>query len=270
VFCTFLDSTKAFDRVHYCKLFKLLVKHELPLLIIRVLAMNNLVRVSWGGAMTDYFTALNGVKQGAVLSPILYCVYIDDLLLILSKAGVGCFIGLHFVGALAYVGDLVLLAYAASAMRKLLAICEDYIREYKISFNALKSKCLVALRKNCRNTFKKVNDCIFYIDGRMIDFVQSFSHLGRLITSDSDDGEDITIRKHSFIGQVNNTLCYFGKLSSFVKYNLFHAYSTIYYGCELRSLSNSNVKEFCIAWLKNLHFRLTVFCYHFCLNAFPS
>jgi len=63
---------------------------------------------------------------------------------------------------------------------------------------------------------------MFNIDGRMIDLVQSFSHLGYLITSDSDsdDGEDITIRKHSFIGRVNNSLCYFGKLSSFVKYNL--------------------------------------------------
>jgi len=38
VFCTFLDSTKAFDRVNYCELFKLLVKRELPVLVIRVLA----------------------------------------------------------------------------------------------------------------------------------------------------------------------------------------------------------------------------------------
>jgi len=111
------------------------------------------------------------------------------------------------VGALAYADDLVVLAPTASAMRKLLAIlCEDYAREYSISFNALKSKCLVALPNN---TSKKVNDCIFYIDGRMID--RSFSHLGHLITSDSDDDEDISIRKHSFIGQVNNTLCFFGK-----------------------------------------------------------
>jgi len=103
--------------------------------------------------MTD--TALNGVKQGAVLSPILYCVYVNDLLLILSKAGVGCFIGLHFVGELAYADDLVLLAPTTSVMPKLLAICEDYAREYSISFNALKSKCLVALPKNCRHTLKK-------------------------------------------------------------------------------------------------------------------
>jgi len=135
-----------------------------------------------------------------VLSHILYCVYVDNLLLILSKACVGCFIGLYFVGALAYADDLVLLAPTASVMRKLLAICEDHACEYSISFNALKFKCLVALPKNCRNTFKKVNaDCIFYIDGRMIDLVQSFSHLGHLITSHSDDGEDITIRKQQNI-----------------------------------------------------------------------
>jgi hypothetical protein len=179
-------------------------------------------------------------------------VYVDDLLLILSKAGVGCFIGLHFVGALAYADDLVLLAPTASAMRKLLAICEDFAREYSISLNALKSKCLIATPKNCRNTFKKVNDCSFYIDGMVIDFVQSFSHLGHLITSDLDDGEDIIVRKHSFIGQVNNILCYFGKLASFVKQYLFHAYCTSYYGCELWSLTNSNVKEFCVAWRKSL------------------
>jgi len=53
--------------------------------------------------------------------------------------------------------------------------------------------------------------------------------------------------------RVSNTLClcYFGKLSSFVKYNLFHAYCTSYYGCELWSLSNSNVKV-CVAWRKSL------------------
>jgi len=70
------------------------------------------------------------------------------------QAGVGCFIGLHFVGALAYADDLILLAPSASAMRKLLAICEDYAREYSISFNALKSKCMAALPKNFRKTFK--------------------------------------------------------------------------------------------------------------------
>jgi hypothetical protein len=37
-FSTILDASKAFDRVHYCKMFKLLIKRELSAVIIRVLA----------------------------------------------------------------------------------------------------------------------------------------------------------------------------------------------------------------------------------------
>jgi len=45
-------------------------------------------------------------------------MYIDDLLLLLSKAGVGCYIGSNFVGALAYADDIVLIA--PTALHKLL------------------------------------------------------------------------------------------------------------------------------------------------------
>ena len=37
VYCTFLDASKAFDRVHYCKLFWLLIKRGLPACIVRIL-----------------------------------------------------------------------------------------------------------------------------------------------------------------------------------------------------------------------------------------
>jgi Reverse transcriptase (RNA-dependent DNA polymerase) len=91
---------------------------------------NNLVRIAWGGVLSDYFSAINGVKQGGVVSPVLYCVYIDDLLLALSKSGVGCYIGSNFVGALAYADDVVLIAPTATAMCKLLFICGEYATEY--------------------------------------------------------------------------------------------------------------------------------------------
>jgi hypothetical protein len=57
-------------------------------------------------------------------------VYIDGLLMALSNAGVGCYIGNNFVGALAYADDIVLLAPSASALRRMLAICENYANEY--------------------------------------------------------------------------------------------------------------------------------------------
>ena len=119
VFCTFLDASKAFDRVHYCKLFRLLIKRGLPPCIVRVLVSlytANQVRVLWAGLASDYFTAQNGVKQGGVLSPVLFCIYIDDLLIKLSLLGVGCFIGFNFSGALAYADDIVLIAPNPSAI----------------------------------------------------------------------------------------------------------------------------------------------------------
>ena len=73
-----LDATKAFDRVNYCKLFKILLKRNVNPLICRLLLfmyINQNLRVRWGNNYSDSFTVSNGVKQGGVISPIFF-VYI--------------------------------------------------------------------------------------------------------------------------------------------------------------------------------------------------
>ena len=224
VFCSFLDATKAFDRVHYCKLFKLLIKRQLPAHVIGLLInmySNNLVRIAWGGVLSDYFSAVNGVKQGGVLSPVLYCVYIDDLLLALSKSSVGCYVGSNFVGALAYADDIVLIAPTATAMRKLLSICGEYATEYCISFNASKSKCLAVLPANRRELHSYLNECRLTVNDQPIELVTSFQHLGHTITSQLNDVSDIAAKQYAFIGQTNIVLCFFRKLTSMLNIDCF-------------------------------------------------
>jgi hypothetical protein len=102
-------------------------------------------KVSWNGTSSSSFRVLNGVRQGAILSPVLFCVYFDTLLTSLSNTGLGCHVGSFFVGALAYADDLVLLAPSASAMRRMLLICDDYAAQFNVVFNASKSKCLRCL-----------------------------------------------------------------------------------------------------------------------------
>jgi len=109
--------------VNYCKLFRLLIKRDLPTCIICVLNnmyTDHLFRISWAGGMSDYFNALNGVKQGGVISPILFGIYIDDLLVSLSQLGVGCYVAGNFVGAIVYTDDIVLISPTPLGMRKLL------------------------------------------------------------------------------------------------------------------------------------------------------
>jgi hypothetical protein len=102
-----------------------------------------------------------------VVSPILFCIYIDDLLVGLSLSGVGCFVGLNFAGAVAYANDIVLLAPSPTTMCKLLAICNSHALEYDIVYNAGKSKFLVASHKH-RNIYTAMCNSRFFIDGNLI------------------------------------------------------------------------------------------------------
>ena len=80
----------------------------------------------WNGHRSSKFGVSNGVGQGGVLSPILFTVYIDDLLADLQKNGVGCFWNNHFAGAVCYADDIGLLAPSSSALRHLLSTCSDF------------------------------------------------------------------------------------------------------------------------------------------------
>ena len=76
-FCTLLDATKAFDRENYCKLFQLLLKRNIPsvyLCFLLNLYTNSVARVSWNGILSKPFIIQNGVKQGGIISAVLFCV----------------------------------------------------------------------------------------------------------------------------------------------------------------------------------------------------
>jgi len=97
--------------------------------------------------------------------------------LILSKAGVCCFIGIQFVGALACAVDLVLYWHLP------LLRCANFSLYVKIMPAYIASPSMHlnpnVLPKNCRNTFKKVNDCIF--TSTVWWLTSWFSHLGHQI-----------------------------------------------------------------------------------------
>ena len=67
------------------------------------------LRTMWNGSYSSYFDVENGVKQGAIASPTLFCIYIDELLLRLEKSGIGRWVGNHFLDALGYADDLVMI-----------------------------------------------------------------------------------------------------------------------------------------------------------------
>ena len=106
------------------------------------------VWVLWNGVTLGNFTISNGVKRGAIISPMLFCVYLDNFLIELKRAGVGCLVGNWFVAALGYSDDVVLLAPTARAMRTMLGVCDKCASEFNVIFNAKKYKCITFNKQN--------------------------------------------------------------------------------------------------------------------------
>ena len=101
------------------------------------------LRVNWNGCISDVFNTSNGVKQGGILSPILFCIYIDELFRLLKLSGYGCYIGDMFYGELGYADDVCLLAPSRTALSEIIHICDSYGREYDVKFNTQKTHLVV-------------------------------------------------------------------------------------------------------------------------------
>jgi hypothetical protein len=247
VFCVMLDASKAFDRVSFAKLFLKMLNRNISPIVIRMLISlycNQSYGIKWNNSMSATFPVCNGVRQGAVFSPVLFCIYLDELLHRLKKASVGCFVGSYYLGALCYADDLTLLAPTANAMRVMLNVCEEYANEHAILFNAEKTKCLVFEPRSAPPPVRPT----FFISGKAIEYTSSWPHLGNIIDDSEDDYKCIAAMRFKLIGQVNNVLSTFGKLDSVTKNALLHTFCSSLYGSVTWNMSHTEIDRVCSTW----------------------
>ena len=94
-------------------------------MVVRVLVFIYEEQTGWvtlAGKHSTIFSLTNGTRQGSVISPVLFSVYLDDLLAELRKLQLGCHIGGYWLGGCGYADDLILLAPSRDVLQRMLEV----------------------------------------------------------------------------------------------------------------------------------------------------
>ena len=175
VYVTAVDASKAFDRLDHRVLVRKVVLREVPACFIRIISCwysKLFSSVRWHSVMSNEFRVLCGVRQGGILSPILFNLYVDELIKKLRRNGDGCYFSTCFVGCILYTDDLLLLSPTVAGLQRMLDVCSIYGAMYNILFNPAKTISVAIGNRHC--------SCIapVYIDGQPIVWVDQLKYLG--------------------------------------------------------------------------------------------
>ena len=221
------NASKAFDKINHYTLFRKLLDRKTPILLVRILLFwytKQTMCVKWGNCMSDYFYVSNGVRQGGILSPKLYSVYVDDLSDYLVKSQIGCQIDNVCVNHVMYADDICLMAPSPAALQKLINICYDFSLQNNLTFNSSKSFCMVF-----KPRLYKLSCPTFYMNNEKLDYTDSIKYLGFTFSSDKKDDNDMLRQMRILYTKSNRLLRLFHCCSIDVKLALFRSYCTCFY-----------------------------------------
>ena len=145
VFLCSLDAEKCFDTIWHDGLFYKLID-VLPsshwLYLYRLYKCMECV-VRWDGVHSKSFGVYRGTKQGSILSPTLFNIFIDDLLKQLSQCNAGIRIDNDLFNSFAYADDVNLWSLSTVDLQRLIDICFQYSKTWRFTFGIKKTACMI-------------------------------------------------------------------------------------------------------------------------------
>ena len=182
-FMAFLDIKAAYDQVDRERLWRKCEERGMAPNLLRMLQAlfdENTAFVAINGSQSGQFPLLSGVMQGSPLSPILYSIFVDDLITRLNaEGGQGAMIGGRTFRCLLYADDIVLISSSWTHLQGMLRVCEDHSVENRYRFGVAKCEVVVSEEKPRFGALR--------IYGEVLARVESFMYLGMPVTANGVD-----------------------------------------------------------------------------------
>ena len=131
--------------------------------------------ILWGSCLSAPFTCTNGVRQGGILSPLLFNVNVDDLSLKLTTLKTGCNLNnIFYEIMLCMPMTRYCLLHLLSHYKKLINACSQFAADNDMIFNYKKTVCMYIKS----NKFKDLQIPNFTLNDNVIEFVDHEKYLG--------------------------------------------------------------------------------------------
>ena len=181
IFSCFVDFSKAFDTIPRDVLFEKLLKYGINGKFfnnIKTMYTNDNCCIKVGNKLTESFLANQGVKQGCILSPLLFNIFIADIverfetencrpIKIDESRNLSC---------LLWADDIILLSHSEEGLRNMLSALDSYVNENRMSINTKKTQCMIFNKtgKFIRRSYPMKNG--------IIETTKSYKYLGFVLT----------------------------------------------------------------------------------------
>jgi hypothetical protein len=147
LFLAFIDFRKAYDYVWREGLWWKMKKKGVDPKLLRVLMelyQESPTKVGLGGKKSRGFGPRVGLKQGCVLSPTLFTIFIDDLIREIKKVNPGYKVSFGLrVSLLLFADDIVILAASQKELQAALDVLSDWCKLWRLQVNLKKSKVVL-------------------------------------------------------------------------------------------------------------------------------